>query len=345
MQISDLINAHFELVSNAKVIAVGSSAYGKVFIRANKTMGFNMIECNLQYEIKGMFSVGKEVVKLIKLDRNKKYIEGKSYEYDINFDINNEPVSFNGTNLEIVWSLLIIATFDEGTRSELRSQFLKDASFKSIFKSFSGKLKEKIHLKVHNENPKYEIEEFTKSVESNTQIYTIIGGCLLAVTGYFYMQGIVDVLFYISLSISLLVFLYSLYKRYSIGTLGTVTFFGYALNQDYFEIQLKIQKNHNKIHAINTYYTINEEVIDDRGTGSTTYRETIFSSSNTQLKEPISMNSKVKMKYPDQDLPIGFKKYNARIYTSLHIDFEFSNGLSYKMKEDFVMTKRKPIYS
>ncbi|WP_062056652.1 hypothetical protein [Aquimarina longa] len=104
-------------------------------------------------------------------------------------------------------------------------------------------------------------------------------------------------------------------------------------NQDTFNLEIQIEKNHNRIEYIQIFHTINEKVIDKRGTDS----NIIYTSEKTKFKTIEFNTIKTSLEYPTTFHPSNFELKNAQIFWKAHVAIEFDNNTNYEIKEKFIV--------
>lgn len=132
---------------------------------------------------------------------------------------------------------------------------------------------------------------------------------------------------------------YGQYKINSIGLLKEIRFKGTHIDNEKFNLEITILKNEKKISSAKIRYKIIEEVIDDRGTTSTTYKENIYNSETKSINQPVAKVLSTELRYPSRNIPIDFSRTNVRFYSQIEISFQFKNNTSGVIKQVFPLTK------
>lgn len=331
----DSIDVVYDVNSFNGTVTPGSTIVGKVSINVSQTIGFYKVNCKLQYELKGKLNIGIGEVKTIEISSRDVWEKGSKNDYGISFRVPDFPVSFSGRNLEIVWYLILEIVLDDPTKSEIRSQLLKEAKIFSLFKTYDGKIQEKKVVLVNNRELNYKVSPLVHRVAPSFQIFIIGGAFIGAVVFYFYSMDMIGIMSLVGGVLALGLIGYGIYRALSIGQLGKVEMNVGGSEDQKINMQLKIQKNHRKIKSIKAYYTIHEEVVDKRGTTSRTYREVVFTSESKGLKQPYRRTLETVLEYPKTDFPVTFRYKNARIFWQMNINFEFYSNTNYTLKKEF----------
>ncbi|WP_438426541.1 hypothetical protein [Aquimarina macrocephali] len=335
MAITESIQVSYQFLEGNRILQTNESIKTKIYISTLQTIGFYSAYFRLQYDIKGKLNVGSEFPKSIQLEGQRTWSKDRVYEYEIEFNIPNSPISFSGENLEIVWYLILELKLDDNTKSELRTQLLKNTELLRLIKSYDGKIIEKQRVLISNYNSNYEISDFKEISHHTAYIPILFGIFIIGGTALFYLSGAYGFFSFIVGGIGISALGYGLYKYISIGILGKVQIKGEPINREHFRVFILPEKNHRKIIGIAIFYTINEEVIDNRGTSSTTYRKQIFQSKRFIINPPFQNHILKEITYPKKGLPTFFKYNSTRIFWQLHIEFKFRNGTSYTLKQEF----------
>ena len=335
MAANEIIQVSYKFLAENKTLYCNDIIKTKVYITPFQTIGFHSALFKLQYDIKGKFNVGSEFLESIQIEGIKTWYKNETYEYEIVIEIPDSPISFLGKNLEIIWYLVIELQLDSNTKSELRTHLLKNTKLFDLIKSYDGKIQEKQKIIVSNQNSEYKTLNLIEVNHHMTHIPILFGIFIIAGTALLYSIGTYGLLSYIAIGIGISIFGYGIYKYMSIGLLGKIQLKITHLDKDCFNVTISPEKNYHKITGLEIFYTINEEVIDNRGTSSTTYRELIFQSKRNILNPPFQNLISKEISYPKKDLPTYFKYNSVRLFWQLHIEFKFKNGTSYTLKQEF----------
>ena len=331
---SDKLNITYSCIEDNITICTNDTISTRIIVEPLQTIGFYEAHFRLYYEIKGKLNVGKQTVEHIKLENQNTWIVGNKYTYDLTFRIPNTPISFSGSHLEIVWYLTIELDLDTSTKSDIRSDFLKNNRLLGLLKSYDGKIIEKRPLVIYRGNSFYVIENFNYSLDTTSNHYFFIGIIILSIDISLYLVNSYGFLSIIALLIGIAFLTYGGYKSLTVGLLDELKIKGEAITQGKFRVALSFKKNASKISSISFFYSINEEVVDQRGTSSTTYKETIYKSKEETLLTPFDNQIYKEILFDKGEFPTSFEYKTARLYWQLHVRFHFKNGLSYTVKRN-----------
>lgn len=327
-----LISVSYEFETPLANVPPGQELIGKVFIRPKENIGYDTITIQLKQIITGKLNLSNTVKDFITLVSNGNWTKGRLYEYEIALTIPEDAFTFRGEYLEILWCLNLEIDPDKETMSKRRLNLLKDVELGRLFKTLKGKLN---HTSFITVIPK------TKNYVHNNQVYyftnhfneVLVAGIFLIVVPIgIYFSGTYGVLSYISGVLGLGLIGYSIYNGLSISQLGKISYGLTSYSEEEFSLDFSVQKNADKIQEIKFHYEIKEEVVDNRGTDSTRYRSSVFSSPIKTISN--LKNYDLKLSYPHNFFPGSFSFKSAKIYWVLYVDIKFNNGLSYKINRE-----------
>lgn len=338
MAIKDYINVFYSFENNN---GFSTNTVNSFDIRINPQldMTFNRVICSLQYQIMGKAISNKTRISSLIIDQNNSWKKKNNYNYEGRFELGDLPTSYNGRNLQIIWWLYLDVEFDQESKSRIQNLLLKDIFIVSLIKSFDGKHQNKNTVSLTNPNYEYTINDFDKVYKIDPYLYFIIGVFIIIITTILYFGDILKKYFWIPALAGISIAGYGQYKINSIGLLKEVRFKGTHIDKEKFNLEIIILKNEKKISSAKIRYVIIEEVIDDRGTTSTTYKENIYNSETKTINAPIAKVSSTQLPYPSQNIPIDFSRINVRFYAQIEIEFQFKNNTRGVIKQTFPMAK------
>ncbi len=338
MAIKDYINVFYSFENN-NGFSINSGNSFDIRINPQLDMTFNRVICSLQYQIIGKAISNKTKISSLIIDQNGSWKKKNNYNYTGKFELGDLPASYNGRNLQIIWWLYLDVEFNQESKSRIQNLLLKDIFIVSLFKSFDGKHQNKNPVSLTNPNYEYAINDFDKVYKIDPYLYFIIGVFVMIITIILYFNDILKKHFWIPAIAGIGIAGYGQYKINSIGLLKEIRFKGTHIDNEKFNLEIAILKNEKKISSAKIRYTIIEEVIDNRGTTSTTYKENVYKSETKTINSPIAKVLSTELRYPSRNIPIDFSRTNVRFYSQIEIDFQFKNNTSGIIKQVFPLTK------
>ncbi|MFD2564029.1 hypothetical protein [Aquimarina rubra] len=338
MAIKDYINVSY-VFENNNCISINTTNNFEIHINPQLDMGFTNVICSLQYQVLGKAISSKNKISSLIIDQDSFWEKKERYSYKAQLALEELPTSYNGRNLQIIWWLYLEVELDQESKSSIRNSLLKDVFIVSLIKSFDGKHQNKNKVSLINPNYSYSIDDFNKTHKIDPYLYFIIGVFIMVVSSILYFGDILKRYFWIPALAGIGIAGYGQYKINSTGILKEVRFKGTPIDNEKFNLELSIHRNEAKISSAIIRYVIIEEVVDERGTTSTTYKENIYSSETKMIKAPIPKIVNTQLSYPYKDIPIDFSRKNIRFYSRIEVDFQFKNKTRGTIKEYFPLIK------
>ncbi|MBQ4803293.1 hypothetical protein J8L88_10575 [Aquimarina sp. MMG015] len=338
MAIKDYINVFYSFENN-NGFSINTGNSFDIRINPQLDMTFDRVICSLQYQVIGKAISNKSKISSLTIDQNGSWKKKNNYNYAGKFELGDLPPSYNGKNLQIIWWLYLEVEFKEESKSRIQNLLLKDVFIFSLIKSFDGKHQNKNVVSLTNPNYEYAINNFDKVYKIDPYLYFIIGVFIMIITMILYFGDILKKYFWIPAIAGIGIAGYGQYKINSIGLLKEIRFKGTHIDNEKFNLEIAILKNEKKISSAKIRYKIIEEVIDDRGTTSTTYKENIYNSETKSINQPVAKVLSIELQYPSRNIPIDFSRTNVRFYSQIEISFQFKNNTSGVIKQVFPLTK------
>ena len=120
--------------------------------------------------------------------------------------------------------------------------------------------------------------------------------------------------------------------------LGAFPFKVINTSEEQFSIHLNNHNRWRNISQVNLYFEVWEEVIDNRGTSTTTYTKKLFTSPGHNIKSPRGEMRKT-FSYPT-NMP-GTTQFNeARIFWQLNLQVPSLLGIRFSFKEEFTVFRK-----
>ncbi len=337
MAVNDYIKVFYELEENG--LLTNHDNQVRIVIQSQLDIGFENVTCKLGYQIQGLTHSNITKLHGIIVDQNKSWKKGQKYEYDKTITLEDAPISFRGNNVNVLWWLYLEVELDQNSKSEIQSSLFKDIALVNLLKSFDGKHENKNLILVQNATYKYGIDDFSLTYTISAYIQLVIGIFILILSVILFVGEIIKKHIWIPILAGIGFLGYGIYEKIGIGTLKKVNFKGIYEDNENFNLQITVEKNFKKIRAATIYYQIKEEVIDNRGTTSTTRTSTIFESQNKTVNSFSSNIFDVSLPYPKNDLPLDFYRSHIRYYSELVIEFEFHNNTKGRLRQEFPLKK------
>jgi len=324
----NIIQVFYEFQNSTGILIANETTKLKIAVVCNQPLGFNTINFQLKYDIKGKLKTTSEIPVLVALDHQKVWNKDSTHEYEIELKTPNTPISFAGDNLEIVWYLITELVVDEDTKQQIRRQLLRKTKQLQFANTYNGKIITKQPIQLCNKVSDYQLIDFNELRYRGIHIPLLFGIFILSTDILLYVSGSYHtVISSIAGIIGIGLLGYALYQYLTIGLLGKVRLLGKYEDEKKFRICIIPEKNIKKIMSITLFYTINEEVIDNRGSSSTILQEKIFESKDYTIAPPFNNEICAEMEYPNKAYPTFFKHKSARIF--------WQNGLSSSITHEF----------
>lgn len=106
-----------------------------------------------------------------------------------------------------------------------------------------------------------------------------------------------------------------------------------------FNVEIALEKNWRKVKSITSYYEVVETVIDRRGTSNSTHVEKVYVSENQQSNR-VYKSTKLKLNYPDIDLPGTMEHEDMSLKWRAIVVLEMNFGFSCKFERYFSVEKK-----
>jgi hypothetical protein len=300
---------------------------GFLIVSVEESITIEGINVQLLERVKGKMSSQKTSVHTTDLARGMQVLR-KGETYRFSFELPRKPniESYKGKNFSILYELDFKVELEQTSYDNLEK-----GVFKNIKSFFTGEKHHKQAFPITFEQPieKYEIVEVDGdfSLKRNNTMLAIVGVLFLLVSLFLSSMDVLITALVTVLGLMLGYFLQKLLIPSFIGK------FSLELTQKDNETFLAVVQSGNHWKSLsdsNLRYEVIEEVIDRRGTSTSTYTETLFSSPtvslNNEAREAVFV-------FPERHFPM-IKIQDASIKWLMKLEMKTSIG--FKLKYDKV---------
>lgn len=303
---------------------------GFLIVLVEESITIEGIEVELLERVKGKMSSKKEVVHRSTLARGMQVLQkGETYRFP--FELPRKPniETYTGKNFSILYELEFRVELEETSYDGL-----KKGVFKNIKSFFTGEKHYKDAFPIVFEQPerKYEIVESDGdfSLKINNTIVFIVGVLFLVVSLFLFLKDIEIIIIVTMLG---LLIGFSLQKLLIKNMVGGFTLELIQKDNETFLAVVQSRHNWKFLSDSNLRYEVIEEVIDRRGTSTSTYVKSLFSSSAVEL---LSNNEarEVVFPFPERHFPM-IKVEDASIKWVMKLEMKTTVGFILKYDKVF----------
>ena len=254
------------------------SVSGYLSLRSSETIDIDMVDGTVFFEARGRMSSQKTHCLSFTISGKKTLQANESYKIPFSFELYNVAIgTYNGKNVSFSYKCEVkIHVEDDDIGNVDRSLFSKIKSFVTSDDS----LKVSTYFHVEDKTSTYDIVESTTTLDFKTNfLMSLAIGAIFAVVYLFMIPEFNE--FYAIVGVLILIVLILGAKMYVKNALGVVTM-ETLRDQQAFLCTIKKTKNFNLAKQY-VYYQIIEKVVDDRGTSSSTYRSTLYTSEKKKM--------------------------------------------------------------
>lgn len=299
---------------------------GTINLKPKRDFGVDIMGYRLILEIKGKIQSVKRVLLQRQILTNTRFEEGKEYNFPIRI-FNDTVETYRGHHVECLLKLETYLNLDDDTHQESKDAGLK-ARF-SVKEMIWGEQEEKIieYLEFLPSSTVYKVLDSKIELLAKGQkqafgygfgmlVIMFIGVAWGLYTWYHGLLGL-------AIALSVLV-LYHLIQNQIIGRLSVQ-----LQNQEgYFTAKISSSTRWQNIRNVEAYYQIMEQVVDKRGTSTSTYTKAIYKSESSTINFP-KYTPTVKLKFPEKK-PMTMKYGDFSIYWELVLRVQTSYGIRFK---------------
>ncbi len=305
---------------------------GYLLLKSSETITIDRIMGVVFLEARGRMSSYKDKMLSFEITNKKELTKNESYKIPFTFNSSDFEInSYNGKNVSLSYCLEAqIDLINQDVEKIEQSIFTKVKSF--VTSDNTIKISE--YFKIENSNNNYQVVE--SKTDFNIQPNLVIGLFTLLIFGSIYSYLIPEFNpWYIILGIASTILLAYLITKYIGNSLGTVSM-RTLKDENAFICKILKTKKFNLIKP-SLYYVIIEKVIDNRGTSSSTYTETLFTSKKKSL-ENFKSSPEIKFLYPKQNGLQSYKYRDASILWQMKLEGKYL-GLTLKYKSTFKVVR------
>ncbi|WP_298781936.1 hypothetical protein [uncultured Polaribacter sp.] len=312
-----------EIFINEVTNHVNTSGY--LIIKSSETITLDKITGIVFLEARGRMSSYKNKILSFEVSNTKKLIQNESYKIPFTFDSSVFEInSYNGKNVSFSYNFEIQIDVNDNDIEKIEKSIF--SKIKSIVTS-NHTIKISEYLKVENLKFKYQIVE-TKN-DFNIQPNKIIGLFILLILGATYAVLVPEFNFWhIIIGVVFTVLLIYLITKHIGSSLGTISM-KTIKDENAFICKILKTRKFNLVKPY-LYYVIIEKVIDKRGTSTSTYTETIFTSEKKKL-EKFKSSPEIKFLYPNKNGLQSYEYSDASIIWQMRLEGKYL-GLTLKYK-------------
>lgn len=301
---------------------------GVLVINSEESLKIDRINGIVYLEIRGRLVSKKEQVISFNIDSNNIISKGETYEIPFSFILDKKTVqSYSGKNVSFSYKCEAQIFVNEDDLEKLdRSVLTRVKSF--ITADYSTKVS--CYFEKKGEENNYKVDEKHGQFKLEFNPSAILFGILIIVA--IYILSIITFSFefngfhILPLVIAVILYCYIDYRMKSkkIGNISLST-----RNEEHgFNCIIKPARNFS-LKSAKIHYQIEEEVVDRRGTSSSTYTETIFKSPIKLLKT--RGTSEIEFEFPTNQQPTSLEYGDVTIYWELVIT-GIHSGIKEKLK-------------
>ena len=306
---------------------------GILKVKTTSTIRIEKIIAELQFEVKGKVSARSEVFDSSNILISETIFErGKTYEFPVVLRKNNDIESYKGVNTNFVFSCRFSFYLHESDEAKIDRSFLK-----GIKSFFTGDKSVKLtkYIEWIDEGRVYAVvpSEGKMTVKRNIS-FTVMVGLIAGGIAHFLLE---EVSFIIIIMIAVLLSGLTVFLQQFVANIIYGNIHAEVKPNDHasFFCRLKGSKHWSVFKTPKVYYEITEEVVDNRGTSSTTYREKIYKSEVYIISNP----DHIELQYPEiKNLQSVDIEDNAIIW-SLVLQINSFMGTTTRFYYDFEVNK------
>lgn len=301
---------------------------GYLIIKSSETITLDRIIGVVFLEARGRMSSYKDKMLSFEITNKKALTKNESYKIPFTFNSSVFEInSYKGRNVSFSYSIEAqIHVNNKDLEKIEQSIFSKVKSF--VTSDDTIKISE--YFKIENSNNNYQVVE--AKTDFNIQPNLGIGLFTLLIFGSIYAYLIPEFNpWFIILGIAstiLIAYLITKYIGSSLGTISMKTLKG----ENAFICKILKTKKFNLIKP-SLYYVIIEKVIDNRGTSSSTYTETLFTSEKKRLAN-FKSSPEIKFLYPKQNGLHSYEYRDTSVLWQMKLEGKYL-GLTLKYKSTF----------
>ncbi len=308
---------------------------GYLILKSSETIRVDRILCDVSLEARGQMSSTKKRITSFVLSKNRTLTKDEEYRLPFTIEISEEDTNtFTGSNVSFTYKCTVDIDINEYDLDKIdRSLFSKVKSFVTSDDSIIVSK----YFDVKEEECDYEVVNAkTELTLKQSHIFFIIGVLLVGLIFVFFSDFFKG--FYLLIGLFVAILLAGLIRNYISDKVGLILINIYKKDHSF-------QCTLDKIKQVNLtnkhlYYEIIEQVIDDRGTRSSTHEDVIYTSSKKDLKH-INSEDVIPFTYPKRKGLHSVKYGDASILWRMVLSGKSYLGLTIKYTCDFRVKRVK----
>ena len=302
---------------------VNEPVKAEITVRAKETIEIEEIGWHLVLEARGKIVSEDFVLKSGFLLENTTVEAGKEYKFEVEF-VNDEVPTYTGVNVNFTIKLEV---YVEEVKKK-SGNFIKDlfTRAKEYEKSKTIPYQPKRKGITINDEQK---EKTTKTSYAWMLIFVFIAVFVIFISPS-WMEFSADLTMYILLGMLGIIVTYLAIVHLLIGKINIQL---QKLDDEHFKVKIKNSNNWSFVNQVTAFYEIREEVIDRRGTSSSTIDKQVFKSETRTFNNPHSVlyaDMKLLQRYPGT-----YKIGDSKIYWQIELKIKTILGISFPFRKRF----------
>lgn len=312
---------------------------GYLYVKSSETIDVDVIGGIVYFVARGRMASKEREHMSFRISNRKTLEANVSYKIPFSFELGNVKIgTYKGKNVDFTYRCEARIHVEDDDIGKV------DRSFFSKVKSFvtsDDSLKASAYFYVEDTTSTYQVEEATRTLNFKTNIIISIIIAVLFAGIYLFLIPEYNI-GYIALGLVILILILIVTKMYMNNALGDVTMETLP-DEEAFLCTIKKTKSFNLANQY-LYYKIIEKVVDDRGTSSSTYRSTLYTSEKKKLVNHREY-AQLKFTYPtsrnwhSNELGIG----GVEIYWEMHLVGTTYLGFVLKYTSMFFVEQRRQV--
>lgn len=316
-----------ENVSSTNVIS------GYCTIQATETIQTNGITGMIYFETRGRMASKKEHVLTLDLMTDQVLNKNETYTIPFTFTLPKESLeSYSGKNVNFTYSCDIIIAINENDSNKI------DKSLRAKIKSLvisNNEIKTCHYFDFKNKSTEYKVLEIKEKFYLQTNLLISLIFILIFGAVYSYYIPAFNTL-YIVLGVIVIFLLVFVTNQFIKGALGKVSLETLQNDEGFY---CKIYKT-KKFNLSNQtlFYEIIEEVTDSRGSTTTTYKETVYTSKKKPLTD-FRDTSTIQFDYPENKNLQSISQNEVSVFWCVILEGNYY-GTKMKYSRNFKVLKK-----
>ncbi|WP_298512828.1 hypothetical protein [uncultured Kordia sp.] len=318
----------------------GEVCTGYLDIVSTEDILMDEITAKIYFEARGKMSGYKNEVLSFSIITEPILIKaGEENSIPFSFEINDFVESYEGKNVSFTYTCEVMMHVDEEDFKKLGLNFL--ASVKSFITS-DKRLRAQKQFEVADLHNTYSVKEGTYDFKLKLNYILPLAIAVILFLIYISLIPEFDLSFTILGIVILITFTFMIHY-YLEDALGRLTMKLADDDDENFHCAIEKTKKIN-LKEQHVYYEIIEEVVDNRGTSSSTNRQELYKSFRKEMKS-FKKNTAFTFPYPGNLSYATMEQKDVKIYWRMCITGVSNLGLKLKYVSEFEVKKNKPIHN